>query len=111
MSQLAIPLALPATSAESRRARDAGLERARSLNGQWLEDAMKALRQFCAVRSHVTVEEFRHWWVANGGYEPTKHFAWGALGNAMNRCGWLAFESYRAAKSIKTHAHPVRVYR
>lgn len=111
MSQLTMALPLPATPSEGRRARDRGLKQTRAANAAWLEQAMAALRRYCADKAEVTVEEFRHWWLANGGTEPTSHFAWGALGNTINRCGWLRYERHQPAKSIKTHSHRIAVYR
>lgn len=110
MIQHALALPLPSTSAEGRRARDRGIRKTESANGPWLQDAMAALRRFCVDRTEVRVEEFRHWWLANGGREPTSPNAYGALGNAMNRCTWLRFARYEKAKSVKTHAHPVAIY-
>jgi hypothetical protein len=100
----------------SRAARDRGLSLVRSVNAEWVEAAMKGLREFAAARlargiSELTVEEFRAHWNANGGAQPTKHNAWGALGNAVARSGWLVYVRHEAAKSVKTHSHRIAVYR
>lgn len=111
LEQLAMTLPLPATSAESRRARDRGIRKTAAVNAAWLDEALAGMRRYCAGKTEVTVEAFRHWWLEQGGAAPSSPKAWGALGNRINNCGWLVFVGYQPAKSVKTHAHPVRVYR
>ncbi len=111
MNQIAIPLELPATPAESRAARDRGIKRTESANAWWIKAALEGLKRFAIGRADLTLEEFRHWWLAQGGAVPSTHHAYGALAQQAVRSGLLQFTTFENARSVKTHGHPVRRYR
>jgi hypothetical protein len=83
----------------------------------WTTEALQYMRGFCAMRrefkqTEFRFEEFTAWARQMGLSEPTSHHAWGALPRIMVReklAVWTG--AFEPAKSPKTHAHPVKVWR
>jgi hypothetical protein len=82
-------------------------------NRDWMDQAFLGLQRFVSQHREFTGEEFRAWWVARqAGELPRHHNAWGALFLRAAREG-LIFKTgrYVNARSPRTHAHPVSVWR
>ena len=92
--------------------RDAGIERAFENAGDWRDDALLALKRYCAISREFCTEDFRLWWLTRGGYHPHTHHAWAGLFRTAEASGLVKpTGQFVMAKSPKTHAHRVRVYR
>lgn len=88
---------------------DVALEHA---GGDWQAQALDHLQRFVAGRSEpFAIEDFRAWAVANGMPMPVTHKAWGALPCIASRRGLIrSTDTYRKARSARTHAHPVLLW-
>ncbi len=92
-------------------ARDVGVLAVSVNNATWLEEALDDLVRFAAVRHEFKIEDFRAYREQRRA-EPPRHFnAWGALARVASNRGLIKFERYEKARSVKTHCHPVAVYR
>jgi hypothetical protein len=97
-----------------RRKRDG---QARVLAGEeartaWSVRIVEALRRWCAGRRGelVAIEDFRAWITPD--LEPARHQAWGSVPTMARSLRILeATQERRPAKSVKTHAHPVQLWR
>lgn len=98
----------------ARELADAGMAKTlASERDEWLEGALKALREFSRqpAWSEFKTEDFRAWYAYQGLPQPHDHHVWGALTNMACRAGVIRFTGrYRASVSPKTHAHPVKVW-
>lgn len=102
----------------SRSAKEQGQQIALSFAGDdWRERVLAELRAWCASRvalgfTEMAMEQFR----AVALNQPPRPQAWGALASVACRAGIIApvlhhgVPVYRAAESVKTHGHPIRVY-
>lgn len=106
-------------STASRAAKEAGMQFALDFAGdEWRERVLEELRAWCAMRraaghTEMQMEQFR----AEAKHQPPRPQAWGALASVAIKAGIIApltrgdgSAVYRAAESVKTHGHPVRVY-
>jgi hypothetical protein len=98
--------------AAGRRARDEGLDAAALHNAAWLSKAIDHLRYFASRMPTFTMEDFRAHCSSFTFPSPESHHAWGALTQIARKRGVILFTGqYTPAKSKKTHAHPVKVWR
>lgn len=96
---------------EGKRLKDVGMQLALDYSGEWKDNALAALRLFVRERKEFTGEQFRYWWLTNGGYAPPRHYCWGALFSHAARLGLMSKTGiYVSAQSSKTHSHPVAVW-
>ena len=95
--------------------RDRGLERTLAAQPlDWVDDALVRLAAYARDRARPEFcgEDFRHFWACTGRPPPTSHHAWGALFRLAARRGLIvATGKYVKAKSAKTHAHAVMVWK
>lgn len=80
----------------------------------WIAQAMALLRRYLAhyAGPEFKIESFRTFAVACGLPAPRSHHAWGALPRLAVRDGLIEWTGrYEPATSVRTHGHPVRVYR
>jgi len=92
--------------------KDYGQQLTLDANVEWKDHVMVELRAWIAKRkdqgaTHMTMEEFRH--VARN--QPGTHKCWGAITTAAKNAGLLEFAGYVKAQSVKTHGHPVALWR
>jgi hypothetical protein len=103
---------LPLNLSESRRRKERGMSLAASRNSEWIALALEDLRVFAAGQDEFVLEGFRARQVLLHRPMPTNHHAWGALASAAIRAGIIEPTGrYVKARSVKTHAHPIAVYR
>jgi hypothetical protein len=97
----------------SRAARDDGIKRAAEHAGaQWMKDAIEDFADFLRTRGEATLEQWRYDWLARGNPQPPSHKAYGAVASAAARAGKAVnTQRYVKATSLKTHAHPVPIWR
>lgn len=99
-------------------ARDFGIQRA-SYHTEaeypgWAARTIDALRIFCADakssgKSEFTFEQFR---AIRQHDAPASHKAWGSIPRIAAAAGIIEWTGrYELAKSIKTHGHPVKLWR
>lgn len=106
MSQLQLDLQV------AEAARDRGLSTTTIANLRWIAQALEDLGAFARARGRLTLEEYRSNRAARGLPEPTSHHAWGALAQVAAKRRVLVFTGeYQKARSKRTHAHPVKVWR
>lgn len=103
----------------SRAAKQAGQQLALDMAGDWKADVLVELRAWIAVHRgqgnrEMTMEQFR----AQAVNQPTSHKAWGALPAIACKAGLIepvlhddGSAVMRRAASVRTHAHPVRLWR
>lgn len=96
----------------------AGMQLSILFDGEWRIAVMQELRAWLATRraaghATMTFEAFRHDAIA----QPSTHKAWGSLAAIACREGLIAPMNHpdgspvmRRAESVKTHAHPIRVW-
>lgn len=95
--------------------RGQALTRARAGN-EWVERTLSLLKDWCVVRKasgqrEFRFEEFRAFCEDNDWSAPVSHHVWGALPATAARRGVIRFTGrYEKAKSLKTHAHDVKVW-
>lgn len=97
----------------AREARDEGIKRAADHAGEpWMKRAIEDFARFLRERGEATLEQWRHDWLTRGNPNPPSHKAYGAVASAAARSG-LAVNTRRYVKatSVKTHAHPVPIWR
>lgn len=100
------------SAAAARAGKDYGQQLTLDANVEWKHHVMVELRAWIATRrmqgaTHMTMEEFRH--VARN--QPDSHKAWGAITTAARKAGLIEHESYVPATSVKTHGHPIGLWR
>ncbi|RUR69051.1 hypothetical protein EJP67_18495 [Variovorax guangxiensis] len=93
-------------------AKSVGQQLTLEANAAWTKRAAVELRSWLNSRkaagaTHMTMEEFRH--VAQ--QQPESHKAWGALTTVAKNMGLIAHDGYVRAQSVKTHAHPIGLWR
>lgn len=103
----------------SRAAKDAGQQLALDYSGEWRDTVLGEFDRWlraerAAGRDEVVLEDFR----ASTHNHPASNKAWGALPRMACGAGLIqpavssdGSPKYRAARSVRTHAHPVRVWR
>ena len=103
----------------SRAAKERGQQLAIDFAGDWKEAVLLELRDWIAMhvaQGHTTMtfEQFRH----DARSKPESHKAWGSLPTIACKAGLIAPMTHadgspvmRPAESVKTHGHPVRVWR
>jgi hypothetical protein len=74
---------------EARAARDAGIEKVRSKNSEWLELALKSLPLMKKDHDTTTGEGIRIWLLSRGLEAPTNVHAWGMLVRTAMKRGLL----------------------
>ena len=91
-------------------AKEAGIERAsRGAGSDWIDQGVNSLVGYLRKNGPAPIEQWRDWYLRNGGQAPVSHKAWGALTNAAVKRGLIKpTGQYRPARSIKTHGHFVR---
>jgi hypothetical protein len=102
----------------SRAAKEHGQQLAIDFASDWKDAVLLELRGWSAIHkargnSTMTLEQFR----AEARSQPDSHKAWGALPAIACRAGLIAPKTHsdgspvmRNAESVKTRAHPVRVW-
>lgn len=80
--------------------------------GDWQTQALAHLERFVAGRVDAfAIEDFRAYAIANGLPVPATHKAWGAFPQLAARRGLIrSTDSYRKARSKRTHSHPVLLW-
>lgn len=103
----------------SRAAKRTGMQMSIMFDGEWTAAVLIELRAWLAARRQaghetMTFEQFRH----DATAHPTSHKAWGSLPALACREGLIAPMTHpdgspvmRRAESLRTHAHPVRVWK
>jgi hypothetical protein len=103
----------------SQQAKADGLQLAIDFAPEWREAVLLELRGWIAIRkaqAHLTMtfEQFRH----DARNQPDSHKAWGALPGVACRAGLIEPMRHpdgspvmKPAESVKTHGHPVRIWR
>jgi hypothetical protein len=80
---------------------------------RWIHDAIDALQRFGHLPGwhQFKAEDFRIWWLGNGGSEPHDHHCWGAITSRACRAGLIRFTG-RFAPSVSpaTRGHYVRIW-
>lgn len=96
-----------------RKARDRGVERARARVGdRWVSEAAKDFAAFLRAQGASTAESWRADYLARGLEPPTSHKCWGAVVLSAARAGLVVGTGrYVKARSVKTHGHPVQIWR
>lgn len=80
----------------------------------WAQHALVKLGEFIAAEPGrlFPIESFRAWALPAGLSAPASHYAWGALPALAIRAGLILWTGqYVPARSPKTHAHPVKLWR
>ena len=96
---------------ESRRRKREGADLVASHNSAWIDLMLVQLWAFAWVRQEFTFELFRAWAILNRFPKPTNAHGWGALTQAALAAGLIEWTGrYVQASSVKTHAHPVKVW-
>ena len=93
-------------------AKDYGQQLTLDANVEWKHHIMAELRCWIERRKAMgyvtmTFEEFRH----EALNHPASHKAWGALASMAKRAGLIEFDRYVKALSVKTHSHPIGLWR
>ena len=103
----------PTPGALGRELKREGQDRAaRNAGDEWCDRIIELLRDWCAIRRgrKVTIEEFRQHVPAADWPDSSK--AWGALPRMAVAAGLLQpTGEYVKARSPRTHAHPVSLWR
>lgn len=102
-------------AAASRAAKEEGMQLAIDFAGEWKDLALEELERWLRGQgATVTIEQFR----AVAKCQPPRHQAWGPFARLAKGRGLIAPAQhldgspvYRLAESVKTHSHPIRVYR
>lgn len=93
-------------------ARERGMSATAIANLRWIATTLEHLEAFARGREEFTMEEFRASCAARGLNAPASHHAWGALASAAAKRHLIRFTGrYVNARSKRTHAHPVKVWR
>ena len=97
----------------SRAARDAGIKLAADHAGnEWIDKAVADFVEFVHARGEATCESWRFSWLERNNEPPATHKAYGAVASAAARRGLVVnTRRYVNAVSVKTHAHPVPLWR
>ena len=95
--------------------RNNALRAMQSKYSPWVADCMTALARYCALPQvdELTIEEFRGYAVDFAQWlpEPMSPNVWGVVPRiAINNGLMRDTGRYVAARSAKTHAHPVKLY-
>ncbi|WP_374349221.1 hypothetical protein [Chitinimonas sp.] len=105
----------PTSRNRGERLKERGQQLALDFAGaDWGTLVVRKLREFIAAKGYATfpIEEFREWALADGLPAPASHFAWGAVPKLARSAGLIVWTGqYIAARSEKTHAHPVKLWR
>lgn len=92
-------------------ARDAGIAATSITNAEWMATALADLHRYLATRPMLRLEEFRAEWERRERPAPVSPHAWGALARVAVRREWMEPIGYVKATSVRTHRHPVILYR
>src|SRR5689334_842557 len=92
-------------------ARDAGIQATSITNAEWMAAALAELRFFLESHSQFRMEQFRWWWESIKQPAPVSPHAWGALARIAVGRGWIEPIGYVKSTSVRTHRHPVALYR
>src|SRR5690349_17655485 len=92
-------------------ARDAGIQATSITNAEWMAAALDELRLFLDSHSQFRMEQFRWWWEFIKKPAPVSPHAWGALAHKAVAKGFIEPIGYVKSTSVKTHRHPVALYR
>ena len=107
-----VPTSISARGMERKRA---GQDRAIANEApHWMTAALVLLEKFCAQHRGMefAFEDYRAFALSRGLRRPHVHQVWGSLAGMGQRMGlYEPTGEYRAARSIRTHGHPVRVLR
>jgi hypothetical protein len=103
---------------DSLAAKDRGMKLTASANSAWIAERLEDLRGWLLNESadfgrhEFRIEHFRLWCQINYRPEPSSHHAFGALTHAAVKEGTIEWTGrYALARSKKTHAHPVKIWR
>lgn len=97
----------------ARAARDDGIQRAAEHAGEsWMDLAVRDFARFVKERGEATCEQWRFDWLSRHNPPPATHKAYGAVpSTAAKRHLVVNTQRYVRAVSVKTHAHPVPLWR
>lgn len=96
---------------EGRRRKRVGMALAASPNTQWMIEALFDLKSFAVERGEFVMESFRARRRLLHKPEPTSPNAWGAFTQMALKAGVIKWTGrYTQAASVKTRAHPVKVW-
>src|SRR5690349_14002004 len=97
------------TAAE--QARDAGIQATSITNAEWMAAALDDLHRYLWTHARLRLEEFRQDWERREKPAPVSPHAWGALATCAVKKGFIEPIGYVKSTSVKTHRHPVALYR
>src|SRR5689334_13268538 len=92
-------------------ARDAGIQATSITNAEWMAAAMDDLHRYLPYHPTLRMEEFRADWERREQPAPVSPHAWGALARIAVGRGWIEPIGYVKSTSVRTHRHPVALYR
>ena len=97
----------------ARAARDDGIARAAKRAGSaWMAMAVLDFARFVRARGEATLEQWRYDWLSRAMPGPERHNAYGAVAMAAARRKLVVNTGrYVKATSVKTHAHPVPIWK
>lgn len=106
----------PALNREfGRRMKEQGQDIAADHAGaEWMSIALNMIRQYADLMGCTgwAVEEYREWALRSGLPEPSSPNVWGSLARIARTRGYIVGTGeYRPARSIRTHHHPVKIWR
>lgn len=93
------------------QARDAGMQATSITNHEWMQAALDELQHFLRTRPTLRLEEFRAEWERRERPAPVSPHAWGALARIAVGKGMMESIGFVKSTSVKTHRHPVYLYR
>lgn len=92
-------------------ARDTGMQATSITNADWMQAALGELRDYLATHATLRMEEFRAEWERRERPAPVSPHAWGALARIAVGKGMMESIGFVKSTSVKTHRHPVYLYR
>lgn len=93
------------------QARDQAIAATSITNHEWMQAALDELRAYLATHATLRMEEFRAEWERREMPAPVSPHAWGALARIAVNKDWMEPVAYVRSTSVKTHRHPVYLYR
>ena len=97
---------LPRENQKARQLRAEGIARVlQHADASWVEYALQGVLRYAKEHREFIGEDFRVWYLLNGGMTPHHHNAWGALLNVAVKKGIVApTDRMRQMNTEKSHA-------
>lgn len=92
-------------------AHNQGLRATSITNAEWMAAALAELRAYLQTQPTMRLEEFRAEWERREMPAPVSPHVWGALAKAAVKKEWIEPVGYVPSESVRTHRHPVQLYR